>query len=121
MSFILLLQGDIIILKKGVIVDNAPPHELVKKIEGKVWNVLCTESEVSDMQQKFRVTNIVKSDTGVALRVLSEEKPTEASATVTPMLEDYYLYVFGRKIVSGMDKETLDIIEFSMGDGRHIC
>ncbi len=47
------------------------------------------------MQQKFRVTNIIKSDTGVALRVLSNEKPSEVSVTVTPTLEDYYLYIFG--------------------------
>ncbi len=89
------IARDIIMLKKGVIVDNAPPHELVKKIEGKVWNVPCSESEVSEMQQKFRVTNIVKADTSIALRVLSEEKPTEASVKVTPTLEDYYLYIFG--------------------------
>ncbi len=95
MSDIEYIARDIIMLKKGVIVDNAPPHELVKKIEGKVWNVPCSESEVSEMQQKFRVTNIVKADTSIALRVLSEEKPTEASVKVTPTLEDYYLYIFG--------------------------
>ena len=33
------IARDIIMLKKGVIVDNAPPHELTQKIEGKVWNV----------------------------------------------------------------------------------
>jgi ABC-2 type transport system ATP-binding protein len=89
------IARDIIMLKKGVIVNNAPPHELVTKIEGKVWNVPCSESEVPEMQQKFRVTNIVKSDTGVALRVLSDEKPTETSVPATPTLEDYYLYIFG--------------------------
>ena len=38
------IARDIIMLKKGVIVDNAPPHELTKKKEGKVWNVPCLES-----------------------------------------------------------------------------
>ncbi len=37
------IAWDIILLKKGVIVDNAPPHELTKKIESKVWNVPCKE------------------------------------------------------------------------------
>ncbi len=89
------IARDIIMMKKGVIVDNAPPHELITKIEGKVWNVPCNESEVSAIQQKFKVTNIVKSDTDVALRVLSDEKPTQGSVTVAPTLEDYYLYIFG--------------------------
>ena len=91
------IARDIIMLKKGVIVDNAPPHELTKKIEGKVWNVPCLESEVQSMQDKFRVTNIARDEENrnVLLRVLSDEKPSEDSKIVSPTLEDYYLYIFG--------------------------
>ena len=94
------IARDIIMLKKGVIVDNTPPHELTKKIEGKVWNVPCLESEVQSMQDTFRVTNIARNDESgdVSLRVLSDEKPSEDSKIVTPTLEDYYLYVFGDTI-----------------------
>ena len=96
------IARDIIMLKKGVIVDNAPPHELTKKIEGKVWNVPCAESDVQMMQDKFRVTNIARDeDTGeVLLRVLADEQPTDRSKTVAPTLEDYYLYVFGETSAS---------------------
>lgn len=91
------IARDIIMLKKGVVVDNALPHELTKKIGGIVWNVPCSESEVQLMQDKFRVTNIARDeDTGkVLLRVLADEQPTNQSQTVAPTLEDYYLYVFG--------------------------
>ena len=94
------IARDIIMLKKGVIVDNAPPHELTKKIEGKVWNVPCLESEVQSTQDKFRVTNIARDDESgdVSLRVLSDKKPSEDSKIVTPTLEDYYLYIFGDTI-----------------------
>ena len=94
------IARDIIMLKKGVIVDNAPPHELTKKIEGKVWNVPCLELEVQSMQDTFRVTNIARDDESgnVSLRVLSDEKPSEDSKIVTPTLEDYYLYIFGDTI-----------------------
>ena len=94
---------DVIMLKKGVIVDNAPPAELVRKIEGKVWNLPAPESEVIELQQKYRVTNITRDDkTGDAiLRVLSDEEPVSANnklaTTVAPTLEDYYLYVFGEE------------------------
>ena len=91
------IARDIIMLKKGVIVDNAPPHELTKKIDGKVWNVPCLESEVQSMQDTFRVTNIARDEESgdVLLRVLSDEKPSEDSKIVSPTLEDYYLYIFG--------------------------
>ncbi len=91
------IARNIIMLKKGVIVDSAPPHELTRKIDGKVWNVYCSEADVQLMQERFRVTNIARDDEAgdVILRVLSEDKPDERAKTVTPTLEDYYLYVFG--------------------------
>ena len=94
------IARDIIMLKKGVIVDNASPHELTQKIEGKVWNVPCLESEVQSMQDKFRVTNIARDDENdengeVLLRVLSDDPPSILAKNAAPTLEDYYLYIFG--------------------------
>ena len=90
------IAKDIIILKKGEIIDHAPPYELTRKIEGKTWLVPCAEEEVQAMQEKFCVTNIARDEqTGeVLLRVLAEEEPTNRAQTVPPALEDYYLYVF---------------------------
>ena len=91
------IAKDIIHLKKGVIVDNAPPHQLTKKIEGKVWNVPCEETEVQRMQATYRVTNISRDDEhgNVILRILAEERPKDDAKAAAPTLEDYYLYVFG--------------------------
>ena len=91
------IAREVIMLKKGVIVDHAPPVELLKKIEGKVWSVPVAEEQVAEMQQKFRVTNISRDEmTGqVLLRVLSEECPDAKATAVPPSLEDYYLYIFG--------------------------
>lgn len=94
------IARDIIMLKKGVIVDNAPPHELTEKIEGKVWLVPCAENEVALMQEHHRVTNISRDEvTGaVLLRVIADDPPTDSSRTVPPTLEDYYLYIFGDEV-----------------------
>lgn len=94
------IARNVIMLKKGVIVDNAPPHELTQKIEGRVWNVNCEEADVRDMQSKFCVTNISHDENGVLLRVLSDECPTTGALNVSPTLEDYYLYTFGDVIAS---------------------
>ncbi len=93
------IARDVIMLKKGVIVDNAPPHELTKKIEGRVWRLPCSEEEVTAMQAAHRVTNISRDEkTGaVILRVLADEKPAEGATQAPPTLEDYYLYVFGEE------------------------
>ena len=87
-------------LRKGVIVDNAPPQELLKRIGGKVWLLPCDEAEVVDLQQKYRVTNIARDEAGgeVILRVLSEEKPAERAKAAIPELEVYYLHIFGEVV-----------------------
>ncbi len=93
------IARNVIMLKKGVIVDNAPPAELINKIDGSVWLVPCAEGDVSEMQNQFRVTNISRDkQTGeVLLRVLAGEKPEGNARLVVPMLEDYYLWVFGEQ------------------------
>jgi ABC-type multidrug transport system ATPase subunit len=97
------IARDVILLKKGVIVDNAPPHALTEKIAGSVWIVPGAESDVPDMQNRFRVTNISRDEqTGeVLLRVLNEDKPSDGARTTAPTLEDYYLRVFGEESGKG--------------------
>lgn len=95
------IAHDVILLKKGVLVENASPNELIRKIDGKVWIVPCTEENVHMMQEKFRVTNITREEeTGIILlRILADERPDNMSRIGIPTLEDYYLYVFGEDIV----------------------
>ncbi len=97
------IARDIIMLKKGVITDSAPPHVLTEKIAGAVWIVPCAEREVPALQNRFRVTNIARDETTgeVLLRVLNREKPSDGARTVAPTLEDYYLHVFGDEASGG--------------------
>lgn len=92
------IARSIIMLKKGVIIDNAAPHELVEKINGKVWNVSIAADEVAQMQQRFRVTNIARDEQDpqcVFLRIISDAAPADHAVPAAPTLEDYYLYVHG--------------------------
>jgi len=89
------IAKEIIILKKGVIVDIQPSAELTKKISDKVWNIITTENNIQLMQEKYKIINISKIEKGIELRVLSEDKPNESEVkNVAPTLEDYYLYIF---------------------------
>ncbi len=91
------IAKNIIMLKKGVILNNAPPQELTKNIEGKVWSVIVKGNEVAAMQNKFRITNISRNEktNDIVLRVLSDTAPSVTATLSSPTLEDYYLYVFG--------------------------
>ena len=86
----------IIMLKKGVICDNAPARELLAKMSGKVYLVNRVESEVDSVRGRFSVVNIIKREGGGAtLRIVSDTKPFPEAVEAAPTLEDYYIYVFG--------------------------
>jgi ABC-type multidrug transport system ATPase subunit len=93
------IAKDVIMLKKGVIADNAPPSELLKKIDGCVWRVKTKDEYVQDYQNRYKVTNILKDDDGVSVRILSDVKPDENAIPVSPTLDDYYLHVFGESSI----------------------
>ncbi|MBR5948282.1 MAG: ATP-binding cassette domain-containing protein [Clostridia bacterium] len=89
------IARNVIMLKKGVIIDNAAPTELISRIEGGIWRVPARPEEVQAFQSRFTVTNIQKDDSGVSLRILSDTVPSPQAVPVAPSLEDYYLHVFG--------------------------
>ena len=91
------IAKDVIMLKKGVIVDRGTPGALAAKICGTVWNLRIRESELSSFSEAFRIVNMVKNENSdeVTLRILSDIKPCENAVLAEPSLEDYYLSVFG--------------------------
>lgn len=91
------IANEIIMLKKGVVIDSGPPQLLTSIIDGHVWNVHVDESSISTWQQSLCVTNISRDDSNknVILRVISEKSPADNAVAVCPTLEDYYLYLFG--------------------------
>ncbi len=89
------IAREIIMLKKGVISDSGSPYDLTAKIEGQVWQTTVRPEEVQKMQAAHRVVSIQVGDNGVILRILSDRKPTETAVNVLPILEDYYLHIFG--------------------------
>ena len=89
------IARNVLILKKGILVDNAPPEELLRKIDGCVWRVKTTEDKVVQLQKDFKVTNILKDDDGISVHILADQKPAENASGLSPTLDDYYLHIFG--------------------------
>lgn len=89
------IAKEVILLKKGVIADAGGSTELLNKIDGMVWSTIVHSDRVAEYQQKHRVLSIQGKDEGIALRILSDKAPTPDSVNVSPVLEDYYLHVFG--------------------------
>lgn len=85
----------VMLLKKGEIIAEGTPVELIEQMQGKVAEITCSLDDVSDLQEKYKVGNIRQRKNGLALRIVGDELPEEAVKVNDNIdLEDVYLYYF---------------------------
>ncbi len=89
------IADQVMLLKKGEIIANGTPVELIEQMQGKVAEITCTLDEVGELQEKYKVGNIRQRKNGLALRIVGDELPQEAVKVDDNIdLEDVYLYYF---------------------------
>ena len=85
----------VLLLKKGEIIAQGTPIELIEAMSGKVGEIKCCIDEVEMLQNKYKIGNIRQRKEGLALRIVGDELPEEAVITDSDIdLEDVYLYYF---------------------------
>ena len=82
---------DIALIAQGTLVANASPEELLRRVEGKVWEWVLPSAELNRAKQKYLISNTSRRSDGVHARVLADAPPNGAQP-VTPNLEDAYLF-----------------------------
>ncbi len=94
------IAKEVILLKKGRILDRGTPEALTSKVAGKVWKLSAPEKFLRLLKERFRIISMAASDTPeeLMLRILSETKPHRDAVLAEPTLEDQYLAVFGEEI-----------------------
>ena len=92
------IAKEIILLKKGKTILKGTPREIIGRIEGKTFEVYIEENELNELRNKYIISNLRNSSTGLVARILSEDIPTEYEySKVNASLEDLYLYCFNDK------------------------
>lgn len=86
------IAKEIIILNSGNMVETDTPGRLIEKVQRYVWNAEIAEEDLPDMQEKYTISNIRKSETGLSLKVISEEPPENARQEKSVNLDDVYLF-----------------------------
>ncbi|MCM1300006.1 MAG: ATP-binding cassette domain-containing protein [Firmicutes bacterium] len=89
------IAKEVLFLKDGEIIDGGAPAKLCESVSKKVFEVIIEESELSRLQQNYRVANITHEGELLCVRVICDSAPKGEHRTVTPTLEDLYLYHFG--------------------------
>lgn len=86
------IAKEILILKSGNVAETDTPGRLLAKVGKYVWNVEIAEAELPDMQAQYLISNIRKNETGLSLKVISEEPPANARREKNVNLDDVYLF-----------------------------
>ncbi|WP_027625997.1 ABC transporter ATP-binding protein [Clostridium lundense] len=92
------IANEILIIKEGRLLQRAKPLELTCKLSGKVWALEVTESELHDINSKYKVANICRENNSITVRIVGDKKPNEYAKDEKPNLQDVFLYYFNEKV-----------------------
>jgi ABC-2 type transport system ATP-binding protein len=82
---------DIALISHGSLVAHATPEELLRQVEGKVWEWVIPSTLLNAARQTYLISNTARRGDGVHARVISNTTP-QGAQPVTPNLEDAYLF-----------------------------
>ena len=85
----------IVLINKGKLLCESAPEELLKELDGKVWEWVVKSDELPALKQKYIVSGTIRRTDGVQVRVVSESQPETNAQSISPNLEDAYLYFVG--------------------------
>jgi ABC-2 type transport system ATP-binding protein len=86
----------IALIDRGRLLTHAEPEELLRGVEGKVWEWVLPSSELPAARERWRISSTIRRPDGVHARVVSEMPPAASASPVAPSLEDAYLAVLDR-------------------------
>ena len=88
------IADEIIVLKKGMILNKVTTDILLKEIQNHVWECFVNMDQINLFEDKFIVSNRKYTENGAVLRIVSTNQPALNAKKVEPSLEDLYLYYF---------------------------
>jgi len=84
------LCSNMAIMGEGQIISQGIPSELIKELEGEIWQRTIKKRELEAFKTAFNVLSTHLHSGEIRLRVLSENKPESGFELVNPNLEDVY-------------------------------
>ena len=84
---------EIVIIDKGHQIERSTPDKLLTLLDGRVWQWVIPEEQLTGLKQTHIVSGTVRRGNGIQVRIVSETAPAAEALPVEPNLEDVYLYL----------------------------
>jgi len=93
------IAGNIIVMKEGRLIHQGARTEILKLIEGKVWECVVSQAEADKLMKQYPIINMRNEKNGVLLRLISSNIPDKKALLMDASLEDLYLYYFSDQVI----------------------
>ena len=88
------IADEILVIKGGTLLKKGAESTIIQEISGKVWECRVTKQEAERLENRLTVCNSKTENGEAVLRIVSDSKPCDTAVSVSPCLEDLYLYYF---------------------------
>ena len=88
----------IVLVNKGQLLREDAPETLLKELENKVWEWNTHSDDLPALKSKHIISGTIRKSDSVQVRVVSRTQPEPQAETVSPNLEDAYLYFIGGRL-----------------------
>lgn len=89
------IASNLVVVKKGMILETGNIEELVQRVRGQVWETTVSQEMYQRLRKERAVIHLKQMGKDVQVRFVGREYPNIESCLVVPTLEDYYIYVGG--------------------------
>lgn len=89
------VANEIILLRKGVVLEMQKPASLLEQLNGQVWLVTVPAADEAALTKQYTCSNVMHTDGKSVIRLLSEDRPCFDAVPAVPNMEDMYLHCFG--------------------------
>lgn len=90
--------NQVAVLNQGELRYLGNPQEMAETAKGSVWQVEVSASDFDKLSKQYKVVHHMRDGHKIRMRLLAAEKPMEEAIPVTPLLEDAYLWMLGKKL-----------------------
>lgn len=91
------IANRIILLHEGHLLKEDTPKALCSELQGKVWELSLPDKDVPKDLIHHTISNMARTDSGISMRILSEEQPHPEARPVSANLEEVFLYHCGEE------------------------
>jgi ABC-2 type transport system ATP-binding protein len=87
------VASDIAVMAGGRLRQRGRPHDLLRQAEGLVWELTGPATALAQLRERYLVSRMVRTESGVRVRLLAAARPSPDAVPAPPDLEDAYLTI----------------------------